>query len=60
VDYDAEKRNGVRPEIGTGTVRAVGDLGKSRNWESRKLKSGLAAGVRAVLLGEGEGETLKS
>ena len=28
----------VRPEIGTGTVRVVGDLGKSRNWESRKQK----------------------
>ena len=27
-----------KPEIGTGPVRVVGDLGKSRNWESRKQK----------------------
>jgi hypothetical protein len=30
----------VRPEIGTRAVRVVGDLGKSRNWESRKQKWG--------------------
>jgi hypothetical protein len=29
---------GVSPEIGTGAVGVVGDLGKSRNWESRKQK----------------------
>ena len=40
-----ESRNGravkrVKPEVGTGSVRVVGNLGKSRNWECRKQKWG--------------------